>query len=60
LALPGVNPVCRLGPDQYVCRARHSGLGRGATAGEVAAWDIDVRPDFKGLPAGAGSVVKGH
>jgi S-disulfanyl-L-cysteine oxidoreductase SoxD len=34
-------------------------LGRAATPKEIAAWDIDVRPDFKGLPAGAGSVAKG-
>jgi cytochrome c len=26
----------------------------------VAAWDIDVRPDFKGLPSGSGSVAKGQ
>ena len=25
------------------------GIGRDATPAEVAAWDIDVRPDFKGL-----------
>jgi cytochrome c len=31
-----------------------------ATAKEVAAWDIDVRPDFKGLPPGSGSVEKGQ
>jgi S-disulfanyl-L-cysteine oxidoreductase SoxD len=37
-----------------------SGIGRGATPQEIAAWDIDVRPDFKGLPAGAGSVAKGQ
>ncbi len=35
-------------------------LGRAATAEEVAAWDIDVRPDFKGLPAGSGSVEAGE
>jgi cytochrome c len=35
------------------------GLGRVATPDEVKAWDIDVRPDFKGLPAGSGSVAKG-
>ncbi len=35
------------------------GVGRPATAKEIAAWDIDVRPDFKGLPKGAGSVAKG-
>jgi S-disulfanyl-L-cysteine oxidoreductase SoxD len=37
-----------------------SGIGRGATPQEISAWDIDVRPDFKGLPAGAGSVAKGQ
>jgi S-disulfanyl-L-cysteine oxidoreductase SoxD len=36
------------------------GLGRPATAKELAAWDIDVRPDFKGLPKGSGSVAKGQ
>lgn len=36
------------------------GVGRVATANEVAAWDIDVRPDFKGLPKGAGSVAQGE
>ena len=36
------------------------GIGRAATAKELAAWDIDVRPDFKGLPKGAGSVAKGQ
>jgi mono/diheme cytochrome c family protein len=36
------------------------GIGRAATPKEVAAWDIDVRPDFKGLPKGSGSVAKGQ
>jgi cytochrome c len=36
------------------------GIGRPATPKEVAKWDIDVRPDFKGLPPGAGSVAKGQ
>jgi cytochrome c len=34
-------------------------IGRDATPAEVKAWDIDVRPDFKGLPKGAGSVDLG-
>jgi len=38
----------------------YPGVGRPATAKEVAAWDIDVRPDFKGLPAGSGSVEQGQ
>src|SRR3990167_4150021 len=36
------------------------GIGRDATPKEVAAWDIDVRPDFKGLPKGKGSVSQGQ
>jgi S-disulfanyl-L-cysteine oxidoreductase SoxD len=39
--------------------AQYPGIGRDATPKEVAAWDIDVRPDFKGLPNGSGSVAKG-
>ena len=35
-------------------------VGRTATADEIAAWDIDVRADFKGLPPGSGSVLKGQ
>ena len=35
------------------------GVGRAATPSEVKAWDIDVRPDFKGLPPGKGSVDQG-
>lgn len=40
--------------------ADYPGIGRAATPKELAAWDIDVRPDFKGLPAGSGSVAKGQ
>jgi len=36
------------------------GIGRAATPAEIAAWDIDVRPDFKGLPPGSGSVAQGQ
>ncbi len=36
------------------------GLGRPATEAEVAAWDIDVRPDGEGLPEGSGSVAEGE
>jgi len=35
-------------------------LGRAATAEEIAAWDIDVRPDGQGLPAGRGTVAEGE
>ena len=39
---------------------KYPGLGRMATPKEVAKWDIDVRPDFKGLPPGSGTVAKGQ
>ena len=39
---------------------KYPGVGRAATPKELAAWDIDVRPDFKGLPPGAGSVAQGQ
>ena len=35
-------------------------IGRTATPQEIKAWDIDVRRDFKGLPAGQGSVKQGE
>lgn len=38
----------------------YPGVGRPATPKEIAAWDIDVRPDFKGLPKGSGSVSHGQ
>ena len=39
---------------------KFAGIGRTATPKEIAAWDIDVRPDFKGLPKGSGTVAKGQ
>jgi S-disulfanyl-L-cysteine oxidoreductase SoxD len=41
-------------------QGRFPGVGRAATPAEVAAWDIDVRADFKGLPPGSGSVRMGE
>ena len=41
-------------------QGKFQGIGRAATAVEIAAWDIDVRPDFKGLPPGSGSVKQGE
>ena len=35
------------------------GLGRPVPAEEIVAWDIDVRPDGRGLPEGEGSVQQG-
>ncbi|HET9644812.1 MAG TPA: c-type cytochrome [Burkholderiaceae bacterium] len=46
--------------DMVSAQTSYPGIGRPATKGEVAAWDIDVRPDFKGLPKGSGSVSQGQ
>lgn len=35
------------------------GFGRAPTPGEIAAWDVDVRADGKGLPQGHGSAADG-
>ena len=35
------------------------GFGTPATTEEIAAWDIDVRPDGEGLPAGSGTAAEG-
>jgi S-disulfanyl-L-cysteine oxidoreductase SoxD len=41
-------------------QTKFEGIGRPATPAEIKAWDIDVRPDFKGLPKGQGSVEQGE
>lgn len=35
-------------------------IGRTATEAEIQAWNIDVRPDFQGLPKGQGTVDEGE
>jgi len=40
--------------------AEKLGIGRVATPQEIAGWDIDVRPDGHGLPAGKGTVKQGE
>ena len=47
-------------PTPAKADAQFPGVGRAATPAEIRAWDIDVRPDFKGLPPGSGSVAKGE
>ena len=35
------------------------GLGKPLTEADIAAWDISIEPDGKGLPAGAGTPAQG-
>ncbi len=59
LTLAGLLLVMASGDLALAQTASFPGVGRAATAKEIVAWDIDVRPDFKGLPPGAGTVAKG-
>lgn len=52
--------VAIITPASGISQGKYDGIGRVATSNEVAAWDIDVRPDFKGLPKGSGSVKQGE
>jgi mono/diheme cytochrome c family protein len=45
--------------DRNICLRQLQGHRPQATPAEVKAWDIDVRPDFKGLPKGSGNVDRG-
>lgn len=48
-----MNPALADGPG-------YPGVGRSATAREIQVWNIDVRPDFTGLPKGTGTVLQGQ
>ncbi|KQP22976.1 c-type cytochrome [Pseudorhodoferax sp. Leaf267] len=53
--------ACALAGTAALAQAtRFDGIGRGATPAEVAAWDIDVRPDLQGLPRGQDTVRRGE
>lgn len=62
-ALVMLGGVVLISPPALAQSAKGSsfpGVGRTALPAEIKAWDIDVRPDFKGLPPGSGSVAKGQ
>lgn len=44
----------------FAVAAADLGAGRSALPEEIAAWDIDVRPDGKGLPKGGGTARQGE
>ena len=47
----------------FACGSAYAGkynIGRQATKAEVAAWNIDIRPDGQGLPEGKGTVGEGE
>lgn len=52
IVVPPANPVPSMPSNTF-------GFGRLATEDEIAAWNIDVRPDGIGLPPGQGTVAEG-
>ncbi|MEO9103079.1 MAG: c-type cytochrome [Burkholderiaceae bacterium] len=56
--LPGL-AACLLMSTAGAQTVPYADIGRAATTAEIAAWDIDVRPDFRGLPKGSGTVDQG-
>jgi mono/diheme cytochrome c family protein len=56
LAATGLAAIASAGPASAETRY---GIGRPATAAEVAAWNIDIDRDGRKLPAGRGSVAQG-
>jgi len=64
MRVAGLLPLCALAilslPSVAFAGAPQYGFGRLATPEEIAAWDIDVRPDGQGLPKGSGSVEEGE
>jgi len=49
--------VCALGAGTVA--AETPGLGKPIAEGDIAAWNIDVLPDGKGLPPGSGTAKQG-
>jgi cytochrome c len=51
---------CPFVPNPALAEQPRYGIGKPATPQEIAGWDIDVRPDGRGLPKGRGSVQEGQ
>ena len=43
-----------------IASAQKLGMGREALSEEITGWDVDVRPDGKGLPPGQGTAAQGE
>jgi cytochrome c1 len=56
-ALDGQAP--RAAANDATSRAAIDAIGTPVSAADIAAWNIDVAPDGRGLPAGSGDVASG-
>lgn len=54
------DPTPRAQDRQNAASSRRFDIGREASPEEIAGWDIDIRPDGAGLPAGKGTVKDGE
>jgi cytochrome c len=61
LVVAAMTVSCATTPDGELPMATTGpGLGRSATAQEIAAWDISIPPSGAGLPAGSGTPKQGE
>ena len=60
LAVAALTASCATSGGEAPMATSGPGLGRAATAQEVAAWDISIPPSGAGLPAGSGTVKGGE
>jgi cytochrome c5 len=60
LSLVAFTLIVTCSAPSFADNTGHFGIGKTATAEEIAGWDIDIRPDGKGLPEGQGSVLQGE
>lgn len=56
----GTLTAAALAQPKNDARPARFGFGTPATAAQIAGWDIDVRPDGRGLPPGRGTVAQGQ
>ena len=59
-ALLAVAALTSLAGAQTTASRSSFGFGKAPAPAQLAAWDIDVRPDGKGLPPGRGTVAQGQ
>ena len=62
--LPNIFAASLLGAALFAVTANAEAakynFGAPASAEEIAGWDIDIRPDGKGLPVGSGNAMNGE
>jgi mono/diheme cytochrome c family protein len=60
LAIAGFVALTACAPSAPGAANQRLGLGQTASRDQIRGWDIDVRADGAGLPAGSGSVAQGQ